>query len=139
MSNRDNTRRGAEFVELVKRVLEREFQIALEKEFRIQPVLSKDEHRFDLGSANPRILIECKNHTWTRGGKTPHAKLKDWIVAMQHLHLAPTDRKILAVARDRHPSNGETLRNYFLRTALGRMKPPDVAVWEFDREGNICR
>ena len=139
MANRDNTRRGAEFVELVKGVLEKEFLIKLEKEFRIRPVLSKDEHRFDLGSAEPRILVECKNHTWTKGGNTPHAKLKDWIVAMQYLHLAPSDRKILAVAQDKHPKNGETLRGYFLRTALGRMRPRDVAVWEFDGDGNVYR
>jgi hypothetical protein len=31
----------------------------------------KKSHRFDLGSDDPPILVECKSFTWTSGGKTP--------------------------------------------------------------------
>jgi hypothetical protein len=36
---------------------------------------TKKLHKFDLGSDNPRILIECKSHTWTQGGNIPRAKM----------------------------------------------------------------
>ena len=29
---------------------------------------AKKDHRFDLGSASPAALVECKSHTWTQGG-----------------------------------------------------------------------
>jgi hypothetical protein len=29
----------------------------------------KKWHRFDLGSEKPPVLVECKSHTWTQGGK----------------------------------------------------------------------
>jgi hypothetical protein len=38
----------------------------------------KKLHKFDLGSDNPRIWIECKSHTSTQGGNTPSAKMTVW-------------------------------------------------------------
>lgn len=31
-------------------------------------VVRKD-HAFDFGSENPKVIVECKTHTWTTGGK----------------------------------------------------------------------
>ena len=33
----------------------------------------KKPHRFDLGSDDPPILVECKSFTWTSGGNSPSA------------------------------------------------------------------
>ena len=44
---------------------------------------------FDLGSENPKVIVECKSHTWTSGGNVPGAKMKNWVDAMFYFHLAP--------------------------------------------------
>ena len=31
-------------------------------------VAVRKNHSFDLGSENPRVIVECKAHTWTWGG-----------------------------------------------------------------------
>jgi hypothetical protein len=36
----------------------------------------KRNHKFDLGSENPPILVECKSYTWTAGGNSPSAKIR---------------------------------------------------------------
>jgi hypothetical protein len=33
----------------------------------------KKPHRFDLGSDDPPILVECKSFTWTSGGNSQSA------------------------------------------------------------------
>ena len=29
----------------------------------------RKNHAFDLGSGDPKVIVECKSHTWTSGGK----------------------------------------------------------------------
>ena len=55
----------------------------------------RKNHSFDLGSEDPRVIVECKSHTWTSGGNVPSAKMKNWAEAMFYFHMAPRDyRKI---------------------------------------------
>ena len=96
-------------------------------------------HAFDLGSENPKVIVECKSHTWTSGGNVPGAKMKNWVEAMFYFHLAPSDyRKIFFVERSVRPGREESLMCYFLRTQ-SHMIPADVEFWELDGDELIVR
>ena len=76
----------------------------------------RKNHAFDLGSGSPKVIVECKSHTWTSGGNVPSAKMKNWAEAMFYFHMAPPDyRKIFFVERSvpRSPP-----RDDYLPTAL---------------------
>ena len=90
------------------------------------------DHSFDLGSESPRVIVECKSHTWTASGRVPSAKMKNWAEAMFYFHMAPRDyRKIFVVERSVRRGRNESLLSYFLRTQA-HMIPPDVEFWELD-------
>ena len=90
----------------------------------------KKLHKFDLGSDNPPILVECKSHTWTQGGNMPSAKMTVWNEAMLYFLLAPAEfRKILFVLK--HERTGQSLAAYYLLTH-GHLIPGGVEVWELD-------
>lgn len=95
---------------------------------------AKKPHRFDLGSENPPMLVECKSHTWTRSGNIPSAKLTVWNEAMYYFHAAPAHyRKVLFVLKDHQVKRGLTLAAYYLRTHA-HLIPDGVEIWEFDSE-----
>ena len=96
----------------------------------------RKNHAFDLGSGNPKVIVECKSHTWTSGDKVPSAKMKNWAEAMFYFHMAPPGyRKIFVVERSVRPGRPESLLAYFLRTQA-HMIPPDVEFWELDSDGD---
>jgi hypothetical protein len=89
-------------------------------------------HRFDLGSEQPKVLIECKSHRWTTGGNSPSAKLTVWNEAMYYFHLAPANyRKILVVLSDPHERTAVSLAAHYLKN-YGHLVPDGVEIWEFD-------
>jgi hypothetical protein len=78
--------------------------IQLTRNFALEIGLSrkKKKHCFDLGSANPKVIVECKSHRWTAGANVPSAKMTVWNEAMYYFHLAPRAfRKILFVLHDK--------------------------------------
>ena len=90
----------------------------------------KKVHRFDLGSEDPPILIECKSYTWTSGGNSPSAKIRGMNEAMLHFAVAPEHyRKILFVLK--HLKGELSLATHYTRTQ-GHLIGPGVEVWEFD-------
>lgn len=92
----------------------------------------KKKHCFDLGSANPKIIIECKSHKWTTGGKVPSAKMTTWNEAMLYFHLAPKDfKKIFFTLHDKRQITGETLVAYYKRT-YSHLIPEGVEFLEYD-------
>lgn len=94
----------------------------------------KKEHRFDLGSASPEIVVECKSHRWTAGGNVPSAKMTVWNEAMYYFSLAPKSyRKIFFVLRDYSPKKKETLAQYYVRM-YDHLVPDEVEIWEFDED-----
>lgn len=96
-------------------------------------------HKFDFGSENPPILIECKSHKWTAGDNVPSAKLTVWNEAMYLFHLAPNRfRKILFVLRDFSERHGESLAEYYVRN-FGHLVPEDVEIIEYDEESGTAR
>ena len=93
---------------------------------------SKKDRKFDLGSDDPPVLVECKSHRWTQSGKVPSAKMTVWNEAMYLFLLAPKGfRKILFVLRDFNEGRGESLAEYYVRNYI-HLIPDDVAIWEYD-------
>lgn len=93
---------------------------------------TKKPHRFDLGSENPPVLVECKSHTWTQGGNMPSAKMTVWNEAMYYFHVAPPAyRKIFFVLK--HDRREQSLATYYLKTH-GHLVPAGVELWEYDLE-----
>jgi hypothetical protein len=90
----------------------------------------KKSHKFDLGSKNPPILIECKSYTWTSGGNSPSAKIRGLNEVMLLFSLAPKRyRKILFVLR--HMRKDVSLAAHYLKTQ-GHLIGPKIEIWEFD-------
>lgn len=90
----------------------------------------RKSHAFDLGSDDPRVIVECKSQTWTVSGNIPSAKMKNWAEAMFYFHMAPGNyRKIFLVERSIRLGRQETLLEYFRRTQA-HMIPSDVEFWE---------
>jgi hypothetical protein len=105
--------------------------VTLEPSFRV-PIgyQSKKVHKFDLGSNDPAILVECKSYTWTSGGNSPSAKIRGMNEAMLHFSVAPAHfRKILFVLK--HLRRELSLASHYVATQ-GHLIGPGVEVWELD-------
>ena len=110
--------------------------VFLQKGYRVMlgasSKMGMKERKFDLGSDNPPLLVECKSHRWTSGGNVPSAKITVWHEAMYYFYLAPKKfRKILFVLRDFSNKRGETLAEYYIRNH-GHLIPDDVEIIEYD-------
>jgi hypothetical protein len=91
-------------------------------------------HAFDLGCEKAKIIVECKSHTWTKGGNVPSAKMTCWNEAMYYFCAAPIEyRKIFFVLKDLSKKRGVTLAEYYLRT-YAHLIPAGVELWEYDQE-----
>jgi hypothetical protein len=94
----------------------------------------KKLHKFDLGSENPPILVECKSYTWTSGGNSPSAKIRGLNEAMLLFSVAPNRyRKILFLLK--HLRKNVSLATHYIKTQ-GHLAGPDVEIWEFDCDEN---
>jgi hypothetical protein len=90
----------------------------------------KKDHKFDLGSEEPPILVECKSYTWTSGGNSPSAKIRGLNEVMLLFSVSPIQfRKILFLLR--HLKNGVSLATHYVKT-LSHLIGPGIEVWEFD-------
>ena len=134
-----NAHVGREFEMRAKVALEEQLGLGLNFNHKVAVgIESKKEHAFDLGSENPRVIVECKAQTWTEGNKVPSAKMKNWVEAMFYFYMAhKTYRKIFIAERSERKTTGESLLSYFMRTHF-HMIPTDVEFWEFDSvTGNV--
>ncbi|MDE0411023.1 MAG: hypothetical protein OXI37_02235 [Gammaproteobacteria bacterium] len=124
---------GREFEKRVRTVLaEHGLKLHPNHKVAVGIALQKKEHAFDLGSEDPRVIVECKAQTWTEGNKVPSAKMTNWAEAMFYFYMAPhIYRKIFFVERSERKTTGETLLSYFRRTH-SHMIPSDVEFWELD-------
>ncbi|WP_127090036.1 hypothetical protein [Aquabacter cavernae] len=90
---------------------------------------SKKLHKFDLGSDNPPILVECKSHKWTSGWNVPSAKLTVWNEAMLYFLCAPPQyRKLMFVLK--HSRKDQSLASYYIRN-YSHLIPEGVEFWEY--------
>ena len=128
-----NSHVGRAFEERARKVLAKH-GLRLESGHRVPCGLGpvRKNHAFDLGSGNPKVIVECKSHTWTSGGNVPSAKMKNWAEAKFYFHMVPPEyRKLFVVERSVRPGRPESLLAYFLRTQA-HMIPPDVEFRELD-------
>ena len=92
----------------------------------------KKGHNFDLGSDEPKIIVECKSHTWTSGDNVPSAKMTVWNEVMFYFFLVPVEyRKILFVLKSYSQRRRKTLAAYYVQT-YGHLIPPGVEIMEYD-------
>jgi hypothetical protein len=92
----------------------------------------KKNKKFDLGSDDPPILVECKSYTWTSSGNSPSAKIRGMNEAMLLFSVAPPHfRKILFVLKHTHPRSGVSLATHYVKNQ-GHLIGPNVEIWEFD-------
>ena len=57
--------------------------VRLQRNYSVEVGLSKmKERKFDLGSSEPPVLVECKFHKWTSGDNVPSAKITVWNESM---------------------------------------------------------
>jgi len=125
-----NTHAGREFEEAA-RLYFLENGITLRPGFSIDVGYSiKRAHKFDLGSDDPSILVECKSYTWTSGGNSPSAKIRGMNEVMLLFSVAPARyRKILFVLR--HLRKEISLAVHYVKSQ-GHLIGPQVEIWEFD-------
>jgi hypothetical protein len=127
-----NTHVGREF-EVAAQLYFRETGIRLEPDFAT-PVgyAIKKPHRFDLGSDNPAVLVECKSYTWTEGGNSPSAKMRSMNEVMLLFSVCPQHyRRILFALK--HLRKGVSLASHYVKTQ-GHLIGPKVEIWEFDTD-----
>lgn len=127
-----NTQAGREFEEAAHIFFEAS-GIKLTRGF-IAPVgfKVKRNKKFDLGSAHPPILVECKSYTWTATGNSPSSKIRAMNEAMLVFSVAPPEyRKILFVLKHLHLRSKVSLASHYVKNQ-GHLIGPGVEVWEFD-------
>ena len=120
----------------------REKGIELQRDYGVEVGFSKKrERKFDLGSSDPKILVECKSHKWTGSGNVPSAKITVWNESMYYFQLAPSGfRKVLFVLRDFSKKREESLAEYYVRNH-SHLIPDDVEIWEYDtsnKTAEVC-
>ncbi|WP_421698019.1 hypothetical protein [Ancylobacter sp.] len=125
-----NAHAGADFESVAQRFF-RTQGIMLERSFAAPVGLNSNKklHKFDLGSREPPILVECKSHKWTSGGNTPSAKLTVWNEAMLYFLCSPPHfRKIMFALK--HDRRDQSLASYYIRS-YPHLIPDDVEFWEY--------
>jgi hypothetical protein len=74
--------------------------------------------------------VECKSFTWTSGGNSPSAKLRNMNEVMLYFSVRPQHyRRILFVLK--HMRKEVSLANHYVKTQ-GHLIGPGIEVWEFD-------
>jgi len=137
MANKDNPKKGAIFEEAVGRFLGTQ-NICVRRSFAVPIGVGdlKRPRKFDLGSDEPKVVVECKSHSWTEGGNAPSAKMAAWNEAMYYFSLLPGDyRKMMFVLLSRFDPEGETLLAYYIRR-FSHLIPHGVEIWEFDADSD---
>jgi hypothetical protein len=95
------------------------------------------KHRFDLGSGDPAILVECKSHNWRESGNMPSAKITVWNEAMYYFHLAPAHyRKVLFVTESNHARRTQSLAAHYFRNHR-HLIPAGVSIIEYNPESKV--
>jgi hypothetical protein len=130
-----NAHVGNDFEELVREHFKSE-GVALVRGFKVSVGAGeiRKPRKFDWGSDEPPILIECKSHAWTVSGNIPSAKMTVWNEAMYYFHIAPkTYRKVLFTLKSMREQT--SLASHYIK-CYGHLIPPGVEIWEFDIADN---
>jgi hypothetical protein len=131
-----NTHAGREF-ELAAQLYFRETGIHLQSSFPVPIGYSFTKvHKFDLGSDDPPVLVECKSYTWTETGNSPSAKIKGMNEVMLLFSVCPTQyRRVLFLLK--HVWRGTSLASHYVKTQ-GHLIGPNIEIWEFDTDLRVA-
>ncbi|MFY9158372.1 hypothetical protein [Aquirufa ecclesiirivi] len=129
---------GKEFEKKSALAFENSEDIKLLRNFKIELGIKVQKHHyFDFGCSISKIIIECKNHSWTKSGNIPSAKMSIWNEAMFYFCLAPNEyRKILIVRNQKNAEKNKSLVEYYLKT-YPHFIPKNVEIWEYDVENDL--
>ncbi len=98
--------------------------------------VKKDRH-YDLGSADPAVLVECKSYKVSEnnfGARSLRLERE-----MYCFHIAPAEyRKILFVERSTRDGYDESFAERFVRLKR-HFIPDDVEIWEYDHATKSVR
>jgi hypothetical protein len=131
-----NTERGSTFQKATEAILGRIHGVAFEREVSILLGTPPRKHRFDLASTDRKLVVECKNFTFTASGNIPNAKLAILLEAVQYLNLLPADTvRILAMNRATVMGRSESLAEYFVRVKGSFLG--GVRVVELTQDGQV--
>src|SRR5258708_11120730 len=133
-----NAHVGRDFEEVARDYFLQTEGLPLQKNFTVEigANIVKKRRRFELGSEDPAILVECKSHRWTETGNMPSAKVTVWNESMFYFHIAPDRyRKLLFVLRDVHTRRTESLAEYYVRN-YSHLIPAGVSIIEFDEKSH---
>ncbi len=137
-----NTKVGRDFEKKAKTYFKDKCDIDLTCSFSLELGLGdkKKPRRFDLGLDDPKIIVECKNHTWTKTDKVPTAKMTNWNLEMYYFHLAPQDyRKIFFCLKHYSKKRQKTLAEYYIEKN-SHLIPHGVEIWEYcEKTGNVFK
>ena len=140
MANKDNPKKGADFESAVERFLcAQKIQVRRNFSVLIGAGANKRPRKFDLGSDDPKVVVECKSHAWTEGHNAPSAKMAVWNEAMYYFSMVPNDhRKMFFVLLSRRKGEGESLAHYYLRR-FSHLVAHGVEIWELDMDSETAK
>jgi hypothetical protein len=115
-----------EFEDLAKSFFEKECGVRLLQRMPVT-LASGESHKFDLVSESENIVVECKNHTWTKSGNYPSAKTENSQRAIGLLRDSSAQRKIIVFYDDF--SSGKSLVEVFVRR--NRKLLTGIEVWRY--------
>jgi hypothetical protein len=136
-----NAHVGRDFEEVARDYFLQTEGLPLQKNFVVEigANIVKKRRRFDLGSEEPAILVECKSHRWTETGNMPSAKVTVWNESMFYFHLAPSHyRKVLFVIRHVHSRRAESLAECYIKN-YSHLIPAGVSIVEFDEASGSAK
>ena len=136
--NHLNPAKGKMFEELAKVLLDSYFNVNFDIDYPIAIGSPPKEHKFDLVAKDTSIIAECKNHSWTKSGNVPCAKMGFVNEAVFYLSFLPNEiKKYVVMRKDVHPKRKESLAEYYHRTYRHLLK--GVVVIEIDDETKIIK
>lgn len=127
--------RSQQFEQAVGLYLEEQLGLDLQHQFNVDIGHQiKKPKRFDFGSEQPAVLVECKRYSFRKNGGTPNAKNENLTVALLELSVAPKHyRRMLFIAREVWKRVSLASR-YLAR--YGHLVPPSIEIWEFDLDAS---
>lgn len=135
-TNSENPHVGRKFQELVKSILEAEYDTYFEPEAAVAIGRPGKDHKFDLANKDRSIVAECKCYTWTDSGNVPSAKLMGLDEAVFYFGFLPPDtKKLLCMKKATYRGKAETLAEYYVRVHGHLLS--DVYVYEIADDGGI--
>jgi hypothetical protein len=134
-----NSSVGATFEQTAFEYFKTKEHITLDKEYEINVGIAlKKKHKFDLGSKENKILVECKSSTWTKSENIPSAKISIWNEAMYYFNLAPKEyKKIFFVLKDYSKKKDKTVAQYYMEHYY-HLIPKDILFYEYDPKSGHC-